>query len=69
MRGERTRAISSPPLSGTLRRATWVEIATPCAFSERASFVAATFAGSEAKLRALESAKPELKASPESGPM
>jgi hypothetical protein len=43
---------------------------TPAPRSERASFEAASLAGSEAKpLELVEPLKPELKASPESGPM
>jgi hypothetical protein len=57
-------------LGGVGRRAICAGTPTPALRSEPASFFAASLAGSEEKPLALvEPLKPELKASPESGPM
>ena len=56
---------------GSAPSATWAGIATPAVRRLRTSFAAASLAGSAEKPLELEvwPAKPELKASPESGPM
>ncbi len=67
--GERTTPIRLAP-PGVFARATCAGTATPAARSERTSFEAASFAGSEEKpVELVEPLKPELKARPESGPM
>ena len=67
--GERSIATRSAS-GGVGAIATWGGTATPPALSERASFEAASLAGSEEKpLLLLAPLKPELKARPESGPM
>jgi hypothetical protein len=67
--GERTTAIALAA-GGVAASATCGGIAMPAPRSARASFEAASLAGSAEKPLALvEPLKPELKASPESGPM